>query len=108
MHAALPLRIMRPPVRTHRDPRHPRLVPAAALGLVLFFGPGVPNDARASPPITIVNALPASTLCATGNTISVFAPDQQVVQPGGNSLVVRGSFDKLPGIGIQVNSWYWT
>jgi len=58
--------------------------------------------------LTITNELPASTVCPNGNTLSVFAPGQQVVQPGGGSITVTGDFSQLPGIGIQVNNWYWT
>lgn len=58
--------------------------------------------------LTVVNALPRSSVCPLGNTLSVFAPGQQVIQPDGNSLSVSGDFSKLPGLGIQVNNWYWT
>ena len=47
-------------------------------------------------------------MCAQGNTVSIFAPGQHVIQPGGNSLDVSGEFSSFPGLGIQVNNWYWT
>jgi hypothetical protein len=47
-------------------------------------------------------------VCPNGNTVSVFAPQQQVIQPGGNSIRVTGDFSSFPGLGIQVNNWYWT
>lgn len=62
----------------------------------------------ASATLTIVNDLPASTVCPNGNTLSVFAPGQQVVQPGGGSVTLLGDFSRFPGVGIQVNNWYWT
>lgn len=58
--------------------------------------------------LTITNDLPASTVCPNGNTLSVFAPGQQVVQPGGGSITIQGDFARFPGVGIQVNNWYWT
>jgi hypothetical protein len=58
--------------------------------------------------LTITNDLPASTVCSNGNTLSVFAPGQQVVQPGGGSITLQGDFSQFPGVGIQVNNWYWT
>ena len=43
-----------------------------------------------------------------GNTVTVFTTVQQVIQPGGNSLTVNGEFSSFPGLGLQVNNWYWT
>jgi hypothetical protein len=34
-------------------------------------------------------------------------PAQQTIQPG-NYLDITGDFSTLPGLGIQVNNWYWT
>jgi len=47
-------------------------------------------------------------VCPLGNSVSVFSPGQQVIQPEGNSLDVSGDFSTFPGLGIQVNNWYWT
>ncbi len=58
--------------------------------------------------LTITNDLPASVVCPNGNTVSVFAPGQRVIQPGGGSLSVQGDFSTFPGVGIQINNWYWT
>lgn len=58
--------------------------------------------------LTITNDLPASTSCPNGNTVSVFAPGQRVVQAGGGSVTIQGDFSQFPGVGIQVNNWYWT
>lgn len=80
----------------------------AALGLMVGLGLHWTVDAQAGPPLTIVNALPPSPVCDHGNTVSLFTPGQQVIQPGGHSLTVDGSFATFPGIGIQVNNWYWT
>jgi hypothetical protein len=62
----------------------------------------------ASAAVTITNALPASAPCPNGNTVSVFVPGQQVIQPGGGSLSLQGDFSQFPGVGIQINNWYWT
>ena len=69
-----------------------------------------PVSARACPGLTVVNALPKSSVCPLGNTVSIFPPGQgqQVIQPEGKSLDVSGDLSKFPGLGIQVNNWYWT
>jgi len=66
------------------------------------------NCAAAGAMLTITNDLPASTVCPIGNTLTVFAPSQQVVQPGGGSITIEGDFSTFPGVGIQINNWYWT
>ena len=73
-------------------------------------GVGVAGCDATSPQITIINDLPTSTVCAGGNTVSVFSASsaQQVLQPEGGSVVVTGDFSAFPGLGIQVNNWYWT
>jgi Ca2+-binding RTX toxin-like protein len=73
-------------------------------------GVGVAGCNATSPQITIVNTLPTSTVCSNGNTVSVFSSSfpQQVVQPNGGSIVVTGDFAAFPGLGLQVNNWYWT
>ena len=81
----------------------------SVITLMAVLGLGWPVDARAAcARLTVVNALPRSSVCPLGNTVSVFAPGQRVIQPDGNSLSVSGDFSKLPGLGIQVNNWYWT
>jgi len=80
----------------------------ATVGFLLVLGLLGPVDGQAGPPLTIVNDLPQSPVCPQGNTVSIFAPGQQVIQPGGNSLNVSGDFSTFPGRGIQVNNWYWT
>src|SRR5262249_31631877 len=78
------------------------------LALVMVLGFWWALDARAGPPITVTNALPKSTVCANGNTVSIFAPAQQVIPPGGQPVTVNGDFSNFPGLGVQVNNWYWT
>jgi len=39
-------------------------------------------------------------VCPLGNSVSVFSPGQQVIQPEGNSLDVSGDFSTFPGLGI--------
>lgn len=78
------------------------------VALIVMLALCWPVGARACPGLTVVNALPRSSVCPLGNTVSIFASGQQVIQPEGNSLEVSGDFSKLPGLGIQVNNWYWT
>ena len=82
----------------------------AVLALLAVVGLSSAVDAQGGPPsITITNALPPSTVCPIGNTVSIFAPGQQPpIQPGGPPVTVQGDFSRLPGLGIQVNNWYWT
>jgi hypothetical protein len=94
------------PQRCDRVSLPRRLRAMVALTAVLALG--WPVSARACPGLTVVNALPRSTVCPLGNTVSIFSPGQQVIQPEGNSLEVSGDFSKFPGLGIQVNNWYWT
>lgn len=55
----------------------------------------------------VKNKLPGSSGCPNGNTITLFTGQSQpTIQPGG-SLPITGDFSKLPGLGIQVNNWYW-
>lgn len=59
--------------------------------------------------VTIINDLPAASRpCPAGNTLSVFvgsAPARTVA--AGGRVKVFGPFSDLPGLGIQVNNWYW-
>ena len=97
---SLPQEIQKP------SDRIPKLLASAALGLATALGPTAPVGAQSA--ITVTNALPTSTVCPNGNTVSAFAPQQQVIQPGGHSIRVTGDFSSFPGLGIQVNNWYWT
>ena len=74
----------------------------ATVGFILILGLRGPVDAQAGPPLTIVNDLSSSPVCALGNTVSIFAPGQQVIQPGGNSLNVSGEIvdGKVFGRGV--------
>jgi len=55
----------------------------------------------------IKNNLPVSPGCSDGNTVTVFTGQSQpTIQPGA-STTVTGDFSKMPGLGIQVNNWYW-
>jgi hypothetical protein len=59
--------------------------------------------------ITVQNNLSKTSPCPNGNTVSVFtAGGQQVVQPGGGSVTLQGDYSAYPGLGLQVNNWYWT
>jgi hypothetical protein len=73
-------------------------------------GLGVAGCNAAAPQITLVNNLPTSTVCPGGNTVSVFTGSSPLpaLQPNGGSVVVTGDFGAFPGLGLQVNNWYWT
>jgi hypothetical protein len=87
----------------------PRLfLVSGALGLIVMLRLGWTVDAQAGPPITVINALPPSTVCPDGNTVSIFAPGQQVIRPGGPPVTISGDVSIFPGLGVQVNNWYWT
>ncbi|MDD2769093.1 MAG: hypothetical protein PHT19_10175 [Methylococcus sp.] len=60
--------------------------------------------------ITVQNNLGKSSPCPNGNTVSLFTSGggQQVVQPGGGSVTIQGNYSAYPGLGLQVNNWYWT
>jgi hypothetical protein len=60
--------------------------------------------------IVIKNNLSPVSPCLNGNTVTVFTTDggQQPIEPGGHSITVNGDYSSLPGLGIQVNNWYWT
>jgi len=58
--------------------------------------------------VTVVNALGGSPVCNNGNTLQLFANGgQQTIRPG-QSATINGDFSNFPGLGIQVNNWYWT
>ena len=93
---------------------------AGGTGYVVTFCPGshplpaIPTAtalATTGQTITIKNNLSSSSLpCAGGNTVSVFTSDggQQVIQPGGPPITIIGNYANYPGLGLQVNNWYWT
>jgi hypothetical protein len=67
--------------------------------------------ATTSQTITIKNNLSASSLpCPGGNTVSVFTSggQQRVIKPGGPPITITGNYSAYPGLGLQVNNWYWT
>jgi len=95
--------------RQRRSRRPDRLwLVRSSVALVAALGLTWTIDAQAGPPITIVNALPPSTVCPGGNSVSIFAPGQQVIQPGGPPKSITGDFSSFPGLGVQINNWYWT
>jgi len=73
-------------------------------------GLGVAGCDAVTAQITIVNNLPTSAVCPGGNTVRVFtgSSPQPPIQPNGGSIVVTGDFAAFPGLGLQVNNWYWT
>ncbi|QFY42413.1 hypothetical protein F6R98_07055 [Candidatus Methylospira mobilis] len=59
--------------------------------------------------ITIENNLSPVSPCQNGNTVTVFTADggHQTINPE-NTKSITGDYSSLPGLGIQVNNWYWT
>ena len=59
--------------------------------------------------VTVVNNLGGSGGCPGGNGLTVFynGGAQQYIAPGA-SAYFSGDFSQMPGVGIQVNNWYWT
>jgi len=57
--------------------------------------------------VTVVNHLGGSG-CPGGNSLTLFfnGGGQKHVAPGA-SATVSGNFAQMPGLGIQVNNWYW-
>jgi hypothetical protein len=72
--------------------------------------PAIPATTSPESSITVNNHLSASAPpCPNGNTVSVFTPSGQMVIPaGGGSKKITGSYATYPGLGLQVNNWYWT
>jgi hypothetical protein len=58
---------------------------------------GSDDRRHAGPPVTIVNSPVQSPVCPNGNSVSVFAPDQQGIQVGGAPITVTGDFSAFPG-----------
>ena len=87
----------------------------AGTGYVVTLCPGthqLPSLGQASAipdKVTIQNNLDKNSPCPNGNTVSMFtAGGQQVIPPGGGSLTLQGNYSVYPGIGLQINNWYWT
>jgi len=56
----------------------------------------------------IKNNLSASSSCPNGNTVTIFySGTSKKINPGSSSAPINGPFSKMPGLGIQVNNWYW-
>jgi hypothetical protein len=58
--------------------------------------------------VTVVNNLGDSAGCPGGNTLNIFTSGGQQTIAVGASATVQGDFSSFPGLGIQVNNWYWT
>ena len=73
--------------------------------------PATTSPANPDKTITVRNNLAASSpSCPGGNTVTVFRGDggQQLIPAGGGSTTLSGSYSAYPGLGLQVNNWYWT
>ena len=92
---------------------------AGGTGYVVTYCPGnsqlpaIPTSASlasTSQSITIKNSLSTTSPCPGGNTFSVFTSygGQQVIKPGGLPITISGNYSVYPGLGLQVNNWYWT
>jgi hypothetical protein len=75
---------------------------------VLLIGIIFTSSAASPESVTVVNNLPPSKVCPNGNTVSVFLGSQpaKVIGTGGHDSF-SGDFTTLPGLGIQINNWYW-
>lgn len=88
----------------------------AGTGYVVTLCPGasqLPSLGQAEatePKLKVQNQLSKSSPCPKGNTVSVFTSNggQQLIQPGGGSVSLQGPYSAYPGLGLQVNNWYWT
>jgi hypothetical protein len=71
---------------------------------------GAENARALQNSITIQNNLDQSAVCPNGNTVTLFTSDggHQLIQPGGGSVAINGNYSFFPGLGLQVNNWYWT
>lgn len=59
--------------------------------------------------VTVVNKLGGSRVCPGGNSITLFFDGgKQRTISSGQSATLKGNYGSMPGIGIQVNNWYWT
>lgn len=59
--------------------------------------------------VQVVNELGESSVCPGGNSVTLFFNGgQQTTIKAGGSTLVSGQFDSFPGMGIQINNWYWT
>ena len=72
-------------------------------GLILFA------SSTLAVQVTVVNNLGGSGACPGGNSLTLFydGSKQKNVPPGG-SATLSGNFGAMPGLGIQINNWYWT
>lgn len=83
----------------------------SSLFIIAAFLFGLINTSQASDTqsIIVINNLPNSDYCPNGNTLSVFVPSKpQELIDTGSSKTFTGDFSSLPGMGIQINNWYWT
>ena len=56
----------------------------------------------------INNNLSGASSCPNGNTVTIFySGTSQTINPGSSSTTISGDFSQMPGLGIQVNNWYW-
>ena len=71
----------------------------ATVALIAILALCWPGNARACPGLMVVNALPRSSVCPLGNTVSIFPPGQgqQVIQPEGKSSTSAGTCRSSPG-----------
>ena len=77
------------------------------LGLAVFFSPSL----GANQTVNVVNNLPSTGPCGSGgNSITLFISGNGGTHTVdvGSSYSTTGDYTQAPGIGIQINNWYWT
>lgn len=88
----------------------------AGTGYVVTLCPGTNQLPALTEPgaslssITVTNNLNSRSPCANGNTVTIFTSDggQHPIHPGGGTFTVQGDYSNYPGLGVQINNWYWT
>jgi len=75
--------------------------------LALLFSPSL----GANQTVNVVNNLPSTGPCGSGgNSITLFISGNGGTHTVdvGSSYSTTGDYTQAPGIGIQINNWYWT
>jgi hypothetical protein len=75
---------------------------------ICFLASSFTTSSALAAEFVVTNNLPGQSSCPNGNTATIFyGGAQQTITPGSSSAPIKGDFSKMPGLGIQVNNWYW-